>query len=310
MLEDTATRFLQFTFSSIVVFICGWRFFKQAIYLGLHAAVSMDTLIAIGTGSAYFYSIYIFSKGAHGLYFESATTIITFILLGKYFEERTKLKTSEAIRKLHELRPQKSRLFKNNQEYEINTAELKPGDVILVKPGEWISTDGVVIEGSSTVNESVMTGESTPVLKTKNHNVIGGTVNLTGRLIFEVSKTGSETVLSKIIKLIEEAQTTKAPIQKLADKVTAVFVPFVLGVALLSFIFWFYRTNNFYVAMVSFVSVLIIACPCALGLATPTAILVSTTEAAKKGILIKNAEAIEKAHQTKTLVFDKTGTLT
>lgn len=282
-------------------------------------APNMDSLVFIGTTAAYAYSIAIsvaiwFGIGNYGLkdlYYEISAFILVFILLGKYLEAVTRGKTSEAIKKLIGLRVKTARVIRNGKEVEIPIEEVKVGDIVVVKPGEKIPVDGVVIEGTSEVDESMVTGESMPVMKKKGDEVIGGTISKNGLLKFKATAVGEDTVLEQIIKIVEEAQASKAPIQLLADKVSQYFVPLVILIAVLSFVFWYFVAGMpFVFALTVLIAVLIIACPCALGLATPTAIMVSTGIGAQNGILIKNAESLEIAHKANIVIFDKTGTLT
>lgn len=308
-----------------VQLILGYRFYTGT-YIGLmNKTANMDTLIAVGTSSAYIYSLlatFLPKTFASGTYYDTAALIITFILLGKYFEALTRGKASEAIRKLVGLQPKTAVVIRNGRESEILVDELQIGDVFIVKPGQKIPTDGVVASGSSHVDESMITGESMPVSKNADAKVIGATLNKNGLLKIKATKIGSDTMLAQIIKLVEEAQGSKAPIQRLADKVSSVFVPAVIIIAALAFLFWYFIAPKFTLlgfillpspfifAFAVFITVLIIACPCALGLATPTAIMVGTGKGAEHGILIKNAEALETAHKLAAIVFDKTGTLT
>jgi len=304
-----------------VQLILGYRFYVGT-YIGLrNKTANMDTLIAVGTSAAYLYSALVtfFPSTFSGkIYFDTAAIIITFILLGKYFEALTKGKASEAIRKLIGLQAKTATVIRDNKEIEIPIEELQIDDVFIVKPGQKIATDGIAVSGNSYVDESMLTGESIPVSKKENDKVFGATINKNGTLRIRATKVGNETVLAQIIKLVEEAQGSKAPIQRLADKVSSIFVPVVILIAILSFLFWYLIAPNFFTlnntpflfSFTIFVAVLIIACPCALGLATPTAIMVGTGKGAENGILIKNAEALEIAHKLKTIVFDKTGTLT
>ncbi len=281
-----------------------------------HLMPNMDSLIFIGTATAYFYSLTIsmlswlnVTTEAH-LYYESAALILVFISLGKYLEAITKGRTSDAIKKLIGLQPKEATIIKNNQDIKIPISDVKVGDIILVKPGEKIPVDGVVIDGYSGVDEKVITGESMPVEKEKGSEVIGATINQTGMLKFRATRIGKDTMLAQIIKIVEEAMDSKAPIQFLADKVSFYFIPFVIGIAFFAFITWLLLGQPLFFALTIFVTVLIIACPCALGLATPTAVMVGTGLAAKNGILIKNSKALEIAHSLTTVIFDKTGTLT
>jgi P-type Cu+ transporter len=292
-------------------FIGGWKAFKR------HTA-TMDTLIALGTGVAYLYSLFVtlfpVFFTTEGLmphvYFEIAATVTTLILLGRLFETIAKGETSEAIRKLIGLGAKTARVIRNNQEFDIAIAEVILGDIVLVRPGEKIPVDGEIVEGSSTIDEAMVTGESVAVKKQPGDEVIGATINQTGSFKFRATRVGKDTVLAQIVKMVQQAQGSKAPIQKLADQVTAWFVPGVIAIAILTFIIWFNVMGNITLAMITTVGVLIIACPCALGLATPTSIMVGTGKGAENGILIKGADSLELAHQIKTIVLDKTGTLT
>ena len=298
--------------STPVQFLVGARFYKGAFSALKAKTASMDTLISIGTSAAYFYSMAVVLFGLKGeTYFESAAIIITFIMLGKFLEAVSKGKTSEAIKKLIGLQPKTAIVIRGKQEMTIPVTEVVLGDIIIVKPGQKIPVDGVVVSGDSSVDESMVTGESIPVEKHKGDNVIGATINKHGSFRFKATKIGKDTFLSQIIRLVEEAQGSKAPIQKLADKVSGYFVPTVMIIALAASLFWiFVIGQTFAFALSIFISVLIIACPCALGLATPTAIMVGTGKGAELGILIKNAEALEQTHRITTVIFDKTGTLT
>lgn len=283
-----------------------------------HFTANMDTLISIGTNAAFFYSVAVLigrmlgiSLGEH-TYFETAAVIITLIKVGKFLEARAKGETSAAIKNLMNLTPKTARVVRNNVESEIPVDAVRVGDVMLVRPGERVPVDGVLLDGASSVDESMLTGESVPVEKNRGDKVLGGTVNKTGAFQFEARKVGKETALAQIVKLVEDAQTSKAPIQKLADQISAIFVPIVLGIAALTFAVWliFGPSPAFTFALTNAIAVLIIACPCALGLATPTAIMVSTGKGAELGVLIRSGEALETAHKLNTIVLDKTGTLT
>ena len=307
---------IQFILATIVILVCFnlWRSgFKNLIRL----RPNMDSLIFIGTATAYFYSLAVSTSFWLGirklpphLYYESAVFILVFISLGKYLEAITKGRTSEAIKKLIGLQPKKATIIKDGQEIKISISEVKVSDVILVRPGEKIPVDGIVIDGYSGVDEKAITGESIPVEKKKGDEVIGATVNKTGVLKFKATKVGKDTMLAQIIKTVEEAMASKAPIQLLADKVSFYFVPAVISIAILSFIIWITLGQPFTFALTVFVAVLIIACPCALGLATPTAVMMGTGLAAQNGILIKTSKALETAQKVNIVVFDKTGTLT
>ncbi len=277
----------------------------------------MDSLVAIGTGSAILYSffgVYKIAMGdhmfAHHLYFESASVILALIALGKYMESISKSKTTSAIKALLNLKPDMAILLRDGEEIEIDSDEISVGDLLVVKPGSSIPMDGIVIEGSSSVDESMLTGESLPVDKALDDEVVMGTMNINGRMIIRASVDNKETKLSKIIELVENAQNEKAPIAKMVDKVSGVFVPVVIVIAIVSGLLWFAFTRDVELSLTIFVTILVIACPCALGLATPTAIMVGTGVGAQNGIFIKSAESLEEASHIDTVVFDKTGTLT
>jgi len=306
------TRHLSLLILTIPVqFWVGWQFYQGIVVLFKNRRADMDTLIAIGTLSAFFYSAFIVLSQSKGMvYFDTAAIIITLILLGRFLEAKAKSRASLAIKKLMGLSPKTARIVKDGKEQDILIDQVVVGDIIIVRPGEKIPVDGVIIEGESAVDEGMVTGESMPVEKKIGDGIIGGTVNRFGTFKFKATKVGKETVLSQIIKLVEQAQGSKAPIQRLADIVSAYFVPAVIFIALLSFIIWLLVGQSFPFALVIFVAVLIIACPCALGLATPTAIMVGTVRGAQMGILIKDATALEIAHKIKVIVLDKTGTLT
>ena len=295
-----------------VQFIIGWTIYKSAFGALKNKAANMDTLIALGTSAAYFYSVYVtFFAPMQDQYFEAAAILITFVILGRYLEAIAKGKTSEAIKKLMNLSPKMAIVIRNGKELKISVDEVVVGDIILVKPGEKVPVDGIIIWGESSIDESMITGESMPVDKKKGDTVIGATINKNGSFKFKATKVGKDTTLSHIINLIEEAQGKKAPIQRFADNISAYFVPIVLAIALLSFIDWYFLIGkDFSSAMMIAVSVLVIACPCALGLATPTAIMVGTGKGAEKGILIKSGDALEIANKVYAVIFDKTGTLT
>ncbi|MBT3940844.1 copper-translocating P-type ATPase [Candidatus Woesearchaeota archaeon] len=295
-----------------VQFIVGAQFYKGTWTALKNKSANMDTLIAVGTSAAYFYSVYavLFIPGA-GQYFEASAVLITLVLMGKLLEAVAKGKTSEAIKELMHLSPKIAIVIRNKKELRIPIDEVKVGDVILVKPGEKIPVDGIIVEGSSAVDESMITGESLPIEKKKGDKVIGATINKTGSFKFRAEKIGADTTLSHIIKLIEDAQSKKAPIQRFADAVSAYFVPTVILIAISTFVTWYFILNReFAFALIAAVAVLVIACPCALGLATPTAIMVGTGKGAKKGILIKGGDSLETAHKLKSIIFDKTGTIT
>ena len=304
-------------FLTVAVLICGRKFYIVGLKALAKGNPNMDSLVAIGTGSAFLYSL-VMTMGipknpmnAHHLYYESAAVVVTLVMLGKYMESRSKGKTSEAIRKLMELAPDTAVLYENGVEKERKTELVLPGQHILIKPGSRIPLDGTVVRGSSSVDESMLTGESVPVEKELGDTVIGGSMNYNGAMEVEVTRTGSDTTLSKIIKMIEDAQGKKAPISKLADKVAGVFVPTVMVIAAASALLWLViGGKDIAFVLTIFVAVLVIACPCALGLATPTAIMVGTGVGASHGILIKSGEALEICHKVDTVILDKTGTIT
>ena len=309
---------LQLFVSTPVLFWCGKSFFVGAIKGLKNRTSDMNTLVALGTGSAYIYSLFatffpsfFVSQGLQpDVYYEAAVVIITLILLGKFLENRAKGEASEAIRKLMGLQAKTARVIRNEEETDIPLQEVIVGDVVIVRPGEKIPVDGEIIEGSSTIDESMVTGEPIAVTKQAGDEVIGATINKTGSFKFKALRVGKDTVLAQIVKLVQDAQSSKAPIQKLADQVTGWFVPVVIVIAVATFIIWFTITKNFNLALIPTVSVLIIACPCALGLATPTSIMVGTGKGAENGILIKDAASLELAHKVNTIVLDKTGTIT
>ncbi|NDJ24403.1 heavy metal translocating P-type ATPase [Nostoc sp. B(2019)] len=309
---------VQLVLATPVLFWCGADFFKNAWKAFKRHTATMDTLVAIGTGAAYFYSLFatVFPGffTAAGLmpdvYYEAAAVITTLILLGRLFENRAKGQTSEAIRKLIGLQARDARVIRNGQEIDVPIQEVQIGDVVLVRPGEKIPVDGEVIEGASNVDEAMVTGESLPVKKQPGDEVIGATINKTGSFKFRATRVGKDTFLSQIVKMVQQAQGSKAPIQRLADQVTGWFVPAVIAIAIASFVIWFNVMGNLTLALITTVGVLIIACPCALGLATPTSVMVGTGKGAENGILIKGAESLELAHRIQTIVLDKTGTLT
>ncbi len=300
---------LHLLLSAVVVFHFGARFHHMAFLQAKKFQTNMDTLISMGTLVAFFYSVWAVFNGKP-VYFETSAIIIVLIILGKYFEEKSLGRASEAMQKLMELSVKKAHIFVDGKEKEVEIERVAKGDVLVVRPGEKIPLDGVVIEGSSSVNESMLTGESLPVEKNIGIKVFGATLNEDGVLKIKVTEIGEGTVLSQIIKTVAEAQGSKAEIQKLADKVSGIFVPLVLAIFVLTFLGWLLISQNFSLAIINAVAVLVIACPCALGLATPTAIMVGTDKGAKRGILFKNSESFERAKDISMVVFDKTGTLT
>lgn len=309
---------LQLFLATPVQFIMGWQFYRGSYYALRGGAANMDVLVALGTSAAYFYSIYLawFAPDYHpheGLYFETSAVLITLILLGKWFEARAKGRSSSAIQKLLQLQPEKAlRETSDGETEEVAVAELNVGDCIQVRPGQAIPTDGRVLSGDSAIDESMLTGESMPVAKHEGDPVMGGTMNTTGFLRVEVRQVGAETALAKIIKVVEQAQNSKAPIQRLADRVSSIFVPAVLVIAALTMLAWiaFLAPGDWRSAFEATVAVLVIACPCALGLATPTSIMAGSGRAAQAGILFKQSDVLERTQAVDTIVFDKTGTLT
>ncbi|MBF7069801.1 heavy metal translocating P-type ATPase [Aliarcobacter butzleri] len=316
--------FTQFLLALPIVFI-NIKYYKVGFKTLYKGSPNMDSLIAIGTSAAMIYGVFSIYKIAYGLanndidmviqyshdlYFESAAIVLTLITLGKFLEARAKENTSEAINKLINLTPKIALVLRNNQEIEIPVDELILKDVVIVKPGNIIPTDGVIIFGNSSIDESMLTGESLPVSKKVGDKVIGASINKSGSFKFEVTKLGEDTVLSQIIKLIEEASSSKAPISKLADRISAIFVPAVIVISILATVTWLFLGYSFEFALSIGIAILVISCPCALGLATPTAIMVGTGKGAQNGILIKSAESLEIAHTINTVVIDKTGTIT
>ena len=303
---------VQLLLATPVQFIAGWPFYR-----GAYAAVSsgnadMDVLVVLGTSSAYFYSIANLLSGDPNLYFETSAVLITLILLGKLLEARAKGRTSEAIRALMGLQAKTARVVRNGLETDVPVEDVAVGDTVVVRPGEKVPVDGVVTEGNSAVDESMLTGESLPVDKKVGDTVVGATINKFGSFRFQAAKVGRDTVLAQIVKVVEAAQGSKAPIQRFADVVSGYFVPAVVALAMLTFVgwYWLWDPGNFAHALVNFTAVMVIACPCALGLATPTSIMVGTGKGAENGILFKGAEHLENAHRLTTIVLDKTGTIT
>jgi len=301
--------------ASPVQFYVGWQYYVGAFKALRNRSANMDVLIAMGSSVAYIFSVVITIGLISGhVYFETSAVIITLIRLGKYLEARAKGRTSEAIKKLMGLRAKTARVIRDGVEAEVSTDDVRVGDMILVKPGETIPVDGVIVEGRSAIDESMLTGESLPVEKKQGDTVIGATLNKLGLLKFEATKVGKETALAQIIKLVEDAQGSKAPIQKLADQVSAIFVPAVIAIALVTFAGWFFFApqidDQFTRALINMVAVLVIACPCAMGLATPTAVMVGSGKGAEIGVLFKSSEALERAGKVSVVVLDKTGTIT
>lgn len=309
----------------IPIIVVNFHYYKSGFGKLFKGASNMDTLVAIGSGAAVLYGIYVFVILCIGygkqdpalinqyhmeLYFESAGTILTLVTLGKYFEAKSKKKTTEAVDKLLQLTPDEVILLVDGKELLVPTEDVKVGDKLVIKPGNRIAVDGVIVEGSSTIDESTMSGESLPVLRSIGEPVISATMNLSSSFIYEATKVGEDTTIAQIVKLVEEAANSKAPISKLADKVSGIFVPIVIGIALLSFLIWMLVGQTFTFSLSIGIAVLVISCPCALGLATPVAIMVGTGKGAENGILIKNAESLELLHKIDTVVLDKTGTIT
>lgn len=311
---------LQLMIETPVQFWIGWQFYTGAFAAARHRTTNMNTLIAVGTSSAYIYSVtatffpslFQIRGYSAGVYFDTAATIIVLILLGRLFEAKAKGQTSEAIKKLIGLQAKTARVIRNGNEMDIPVEEVETGDIIVVRPGEKIPVDGTIKEGYSSVDESMVTGESIPVEKSAGDNVIGATINKTGSFKFEATRIGRDTMLSHIIDMVQSAQGSKPPIARMADLIASYFVPAVMGIASLTFLVWYIFGPDpaFTYAVLNFIAVLIIACPCSLGLATPTSIMVGTGKGAENGILIRSGEALERAHKITTVVFDKTGTLT
>jgi P-type Cu+ transporter len=293
-----------------IVLWAGWPFFDKAIKLARKRATNMDSLIALGVGSSYGYSVASLLAGKRGLYFDSATGIITFVLIGRYLEEKAKGKAHEAIRSLVNLQPQNATVLHGNKEVTINVEDVLIGDILLVRPGEKIPTDGIVIEGISTVDESMVTGESIPVVKEPGHRLVGGCMNANGALKMRVTAVGADTFLANIIHMVDQAQSSKLPIQKTVDRISSVFVPSVVAVSSITFLGWMSVGAGFGTAFSNAIAVLLIACPCSLGLATPMAIMVGTGQSARHGVYIRNGASLEMASKLTTIVFDKTGTIT
>lgn len=301
--------FMQLFLAIPVQFWLGGRFYRAGLKAIQNRTGNMDLLVAIGTTAAFGLSVYMMEQGSSHLYFEASSAVITLVMLGKWLEGRAKRQTTAAIAALQALRPDTARVRRDGVEQTVPMAQVQLGDQVVVRPGERVPVDGVVLEGSSHVDEALITGESEPVVKAVGSKMTGGAVNIDGLLLIQTSAVGTETTLARIIRLVEDAQAAKPDIQKLVDKVSAVFVPVVLVIALFTLLAWGF-TSNWEVAILNAVAVLVIACPCALGLATPTAIMAGTGVAARNGILIKDAQALELAHSINTVVFDKTGTLT
>lgn len=306
---------LLFLITTPVQFIGGWTFYVGAYKALRQGAANMDLLITVGTLTAYIYSVIVLflpnllPVRQRDVYFEVSAVIIAFVLLGKFMEEAIKKRSSVAVRKLLDLRPSLAKVVRSGIETEIPAEEVQVKDLVIVRPGEKIATDGIVVSGLSSVDESMITGESLPVEKKTGDKVIGATLNKSGSLTFRATAVGADTALSQIVKLVEEAQASSAPIQRIVDSIAAKFVPAVVGIAIISFVGW-YLVGNFTLALLSFIAVLIIACPCALGIATPAALMVGVGKGAEAGILIRGGQYLERSQKIRTVVFDKTGTLT
>lgn len=310
--------FVQFLLSLPVQFWAGWSFYQATLPALKHRTANMDTLVAIGTTVAFGYSTIVTffpelvkAVGIEPMpYFDVATIVIGLILLGRYFEAKAKGQTSEAIKKLIGLQAKTARVIRNGKEIDIPLDQVQLGDTVRVRPGEKIPVDGVILEGESSIDESMITGESIPVDKTKGDIVVGSTINKAGTFTYKATKVGADTMLAQIVRLVQEAQGSKAPIQRLADVISSYFVPIVIMLAIATFVVWYVFAGSLLLALLSMVAVLIIACPCAMGLATPTAIMVGTGKGAEHGVLIKDAASLETAHKVNAIIFDKTGTLT
>jgi len=302
--------FVQAVLAAIVIFFFGREFHIGMLKKAGSFRADMDTLVSMGTIAAFAFSVYGLIVGAKDSYFETGAVIAALILLGRYFEAKSRGAAGEAVEKLMQLGAKSARVIRNGREQEIPIAEVIAGDVIRIRPGEKIPVDGEVISGETSIDESMLTGESMPAMKIAGDKVFGATLNISGSFEMKAEKVGSETVLSQIVKMVSEAQTQKAPIERLADKISSYFVPIVIVIALITFAAWMFYVNDLTQAMIAAVAVLVVACPCALGLATPTAVMVGTGEGARRGILIKNASSLEKGKKIDMVIFDKTGTLT
>lgn len=301
---------LQLTLATLVEFGIGWRFFVGAWESIRSGSANMDVLVSLGTLAAYLYSLYNVLTGGHTYYFEACAVVITLVLLGKLFETKAKARANSAVESLLQLQPKMATVLRDGAEQQIPTGEIVPGEIVLVRPGEGVAVDGKIVKGDSAIDESMLTGESIPVNKTVGDNVFAGTVNRQGAFQFEATGVGKSTMLSSIVKMVRSAQQSKPAVQKLVDKVASIFVPTILVIALASFAITWFVTGDVAPAIYHAVSVLVIACPCALGLATPTALMVGTGMAANAGILIKDADSMQMAGKIKSIVLDKTGTIT
>lgn len=308
----------QFALATPVQFYVGWQFYVGAFKRLRSFSANMDTLVVLGTSAAYFFSVYegIMWQLGHTqnphLYFEASAVIITLILFGKYLEHRAKSQTSTAITKLLNMQAKEARVLREDEEVMIAVEDVEVGDLLIVKPGEKIPVDGIIVKGASAIDESMLTGESIPVEKSIDDEVVGATLNTNSTITMRTTKVGKDTALASIVKIVEDAQGVKAPIQRMADVISSYFVPIVIGIAIVTFLIWFFIVSdrNFEAALIPAIAVLIIACPCALGLATPTSIMVGTGLGAEHGILFKGGDHLEKTHSVDTIIFDKTGTIT
>ncbi|MCI8352218.1 MAG: cadmium-translocating P-type ATPase [Clostridia bacterium] len=317
MMNNSLNYALALLFLTTIVLFIGRDIIKNGYKNLIHRTPNMDTLVAIGVLSSYIYSLFgtfMIFKGdlayVHNLYYESAAIVIFFIKIGKYIENKNKDKTKEALQELMTITPNQAVIIRNGEEITVTIDEIKKGDIVLAKPGEKIAVDGIVIEGTTHINEAFITGESVPVKKEKGQKVIAGSINYEGTIKYEAEKIGKESTVSEIVRLVVEATNTKAPIAKIADKISGYFVPTIIVLSIISFLVWLIITKNIAFAINIFVTILVVACPCSLGLATPLAIVIASGNASKKGILVKTSEALENAHKVKTICFDKTGTLT
>jgi len=310
LIPEKIFNFILLILATLVLIVAGRPYLMGVVRFARFHAANMDTLVGLGTLTAYIFSIFnLFFHFTETYYFDVTIVVIGFITLGKYLESNSKRKTGETVKKLLNLQAKIALVLKGNKEIKIPIDEVRVGDILIIKPGDKIPVDGIIVDGSSSIDESMINGEPLPVDKKTGDQVFGATINKQGSFQFKATKVGSETLLSQIIKMVEEAQGSKAPIQALADKISAIFVPVVLCIAVVSFLIWLI-VGNFTMALISLVGVLVIACPCALGLATPTAIIVGVGRGAENGILIKNAESLQKLAEINTIVFDKTGTIT
>ncbi|MDP9223290.1 MAG: heavy metal translocating P-type ATPase, partial [Actinomycetota bacterium] len=309
-IDVTWARWTSFALAAPVQFVAGWPFLKGAWMRARHLSTNMDTLIAVGTLAAFIYSTWALLADERYLYFDSAAVVIAFLLLGRFLEARAKGRASQAIHKLLELGAKEARVVRDGSDVVISAAEVAVGDMLRVLPGERMPADGVVLEGASAVDESMLTGESVPVEKAAGDQIAGATLNANGMLLIRATKVGRDTALSQIVRLVTQAQESKAPIQRLADRIAGFFVPIVMVVAGITAIAWLIGTGDLRQALLPAVAVLIIACPCAMGLATPAAIMVGTGKGAQLGVLIRGGEVLERSREIDIVIFDKTGTLT